>query len=981
MTQLTTSTSRKLQKTKGVASMNKLFKPITLGVGVLMILGLAACGQGVENRDAPPEPRSRAAVAEDVEVTYFRDTIYASVFRVQQCRDCHVTGGGGNGAFADDNVNTAFSVASTKFNPASITFDENGNVVVAPNAPDPFLSSTFATKVGTGQHYCWGGSCSDSAQEIADALRAWAVAFNQGGTLADNTDPAPVPKDILTDPPSNPPTAPITFNDNVNMFTAVYDLVTREDQGYCSRCHSSTTTENPPQRPFFAETGYANAKEVAYQQVKDAGVVNLGQPGASKLVVRPWPGQHNCGGNCQALAANIQQAIADWSAAIQGENPTAEFNENGYLLPSTALTLGDGQITSGGARYDDYVIAKYEFKEGSDDDSTNDNVARDTSGVEPTIDLRLFGDVRWVGGYGLEFGMGGQARSISVAQSQKLHDLIVARGEYSIEAWVIPDNTSQEGDQNIESTVIMSYSSGTLNRNFTLGQDAYQYKFRNRVVDANGSVLDTDMNENLVQTSLQHVVMTYSEADGRRIYVNGEPKACETDTPAPSGEFTSPCPTIDDGEKDNAELSQWDPGYLLTLGSDTNGDNQWLGKIKFAAIHRKALTQREIKINYDAGVGQKFNLLFNISDFAGQSGWNGAIGSRSYIWFEVAEYDDYSYLFSEPKFIDLSYSQPTPSAVDFDFCGMRVGVNGKEATVGQAFINLGKFGSDCSDPSSGLRISSADPVSLTRLQGEQHPDQIAPASGTVIPKDIDVSTDQFFLTFEMIGGLTEDTRTRPAQVFPSETIYTSTSPAFVVGLRTFDEINATMSALTGVSSAAVVNDDASDDALKGFNTLKGQLPDSENVSGFLPSHQTAIASLAGRYCHLRVENTTPDGTSPEAYFNVTNGFFDSGSTTTTAFPNGSDSTSISDISDAIISNMVRDVGTLDISVIKPELKALAGVLLEELPAKDTETQPHQCQTSLNNGAITQDCSGVDRVKSIVKAMCTAVLASAVVTEQ
>jgi hypothetical protein len=93
MTQLTTSTSRKLQNIEGVASMNKFFKPITLGVGVLMILGLAACGQGVENRDAPPEPRSRAAVAEDVEVTYFRDTIYASVFRVQQCRDCHVTGG------------------------------------------------------------------------------------------------------------------------------------------------------------------------------------------------------------------------------------------------------------------------------------------------------------------------------------------------------------------------------------------------------------------------------------------------------------------------------------------------------------------------------------------------------------------------------------------------------------------------------------------------------------------------------------------------------------------------------------------------------------------------------------------------------------------------------------------------------------------------------------------------------------------------
>ena len=976
MTQLTTFTSNKLPDSVCGAFMKQFFKPVTLSISALMILGLTACGQGgggigapVENRDLPPEPRARDAVAEDVEVTYFRDTVYASIFRAQQCRDCHVTGGNGSGSFADDNVNTAYSAARTKFNPGDPSADVNNN--------------TLVNKVRAG-HFCWSSNCDTSAQLLAAQLQAWVDALNTGGTVDDVVDnnPAPIPRDILDDPPSYTPVAPVSFDTDMSVgvtrFNALYQIVTDPNQGNCVRCHSSTTTDNPPQRPFFAESGYANAIDIAYQQVVSSGVVNLGQPGASKLVVRPWPGQHNCGGDCQSLAANIQAAITAWSNGIQGDNPNAEFNADGNLLPSRALTLNDGQITSGGARYDDYVIAKYEFKEGSDDDTSNDNIARDTSGVEPTIDLRLFGNVRWVGGYGLEFGMGGQARSISVAQSQKLHDLIVARGQYSLEAWVIPDNTSQEGDVNIDSTVIMSYSSGTLNRNFTLGQDAYQYKFRNRVVDSSGSVLDSDMNENLVQTSLQHVVMTYSEAEGRRIYVNGEPKACETDVTI-SGEFTTACPTVDDGEKDNAALTQWDPGYLLTLGSDTNGDNQWLGKVKFAAIHRKALTQREIKINYDAGVGQKFNLLFNISDFQNQTGWTGQIGNRSYIWFEVAEYDDYSYLFSEPKYIDLDFSGAAP-AVDFSFRGMRIGINGQEVNVGQAFSRLGKSDDPDNQTNTTLQITSPDPVSLTRLQREQF--GIEPASGTIVPKDVGVGTDQFFLTFELIGGIPEGT-TRAGEVLSLQFNYNNDSDVFVVGLRTFDEINATMAALTGVNSAAIVNDDPNNEALKGFNTLKSQLPAEASISTFSASQQTAIASLAGLYCDKRVEDQNiVNGQTAEQYFGVTGGFFNSN--VGTAYSGGSTGTAVSNMADAIISNMVRDVNTLgDVNTtIKPHLVSLAAYLLGENDTSTALPLPHSCVADVNgDGNQDQDCSGSARTRAIAKAMCTAVLSSAVVTHK
>ena len=291
MTRLTTSTSPLTDNVYG-AFMKKLFKPVTMSVGALMILGLTACGQGVENRDAPPEVRSRAAVAEDVEVTYFSNTAYA-LFRSQQCRDCHVTGGGGNGAFADDNVNTAFSEAKVKFDPVS---------------GDP-ASNQFVTKVGNG-HYCWGAGCDASKSEITTALTAWKDALSSGGTLADTTDPTPVSIVALVDPAPQEPNAPVTLPETApSQFDAVYTIVTDENQGYCSRCHSSTTTENAPQRPFFAESGYDGAKQNAYNAVVSAGLINLNNPAGSKLVVRPYPGLHNCGGDCQVLSDSIRAAI------------------------------------------------------------------------------------------------------------------------------------------------------------------------------------------------------------------------------------------------------------------------------------------------------------------------------------------------------------------------------------------------------------------------------------------------------------------------------------------------------------------------------------------------------------------------------------------------------------------------------------------------------------------------------------------------
>jgi hypothetical protein len=207
-------------------------------------------------------------------------------------------------------------------------------------------------------------------------------------------------------------------------------------------------------------------------------------------------------------------------------------------------------------------------------------------------------------------------------------------------------------------------------------------------------------------------------------------------------------------------------------------------------------------------------------------------------------------------------------------------------------------------------------------------------------------------------------------------------------LRTFDEINATMATLTGVNQASVVNDDSNNDALKGFNTLKGQLPAEANISTFSSSQQTAIASLAGRYCDKRVDDQNiVNGQTAEQYFGVSAGFFNSN--VATAFSGGSSGTAVSDIADAILNNMVRNVNTLGDgdadplnNVIKPQLISLAAYLLGESDGSTSLPQPHSCVSDVNSdGNQDQDCTGPARTKAIAKAMCTAVLSSAVVTHQ
>src|SRR5690606_12600997 len=137
----------------------------------------------------------------------------------------------------------------------------------------------------------------------------------------------------------------------------------------------------------------------------------------------------------------------------------------------------DGTAISQGGRVESNAIALYTFKEGTGTQA-NDS----STGFLPDLTLNLIGDVEWVSNWGVRINNGRVQGAVE--PSSKLHRYITQTGEYSVEAWVVPANVTQEGPARI-----VSYSGSNSLRNFTLGQTLYQYDFLNRTstTNANGT--------------------------------------------------------------------------------------------------------------------------------------------------------------------------------------------------------------------------------------------------------------------------------------------------------------------------------------------------------------------------------------------------------------------------------------------------------------------------------------------------------------
>jgi hypothetical protein len=718
---------------------------------------LSACGGAGAPTTTNPAPSQNVTAdaytgppAATADVTAFQVNFWNNVRVQNRCGQCHnATSPAQMPNFArSDDVNLAYAQANTVVNLATPS------------------TSLIVTKVAGG-HNCWLADNGACGQILTTWIANWAAA---AGASSATTVQLQAPPDQTVGQSLNFPAAYTEYQNTV------YTLTSK----YCVRCHSTTADPSVEQSPYFADPSLLVAYPAAIPKIDFTGCAGAGGNNGgtcgtnSRFYQRLFIDNHNCWDNCAADAALMLAQIQAFAASI------TPANIDPSLITSKALSLTQGTIASGASRYDADTIAKYEFQ------SVVNNTTFDTSGIDPSADLTISGNVTLAGGWGINVGAGGKAQA-TTQSSQKIYSMIQATGEFSVEAWVAPALVAAD------KSYMVSYSGGDTTRNFTLGQTNQDYDFmlRNSNTALTGlPQLQTPNAAMALQASLQHVVLTYDAVNGRQIYVNG---------------VLVPVPDPQKG----GTISNWDSTFALVLGNEVSGDRSWQGLIKFVAIHSRAMTAAQVMQNFNAGVGERYYLLFNVSTVTGLS--------QAYVMFTVSQYDSYSYLFYQPTFISLD-STVTPNNIPVQ--GIRIGINGTIPQVGQAYIPL------------NTTITSSAYTS----QGE-----VLSNIGTVIGLQAGPLTDQFFLTFDRLGNQTnvvvEATPTAPAPA-PGPV-------AADIGVKTFAQINSTLSTLTGVpTNNSTVN--------ATYLAVQQQLPPTPTLEGFSSANQVGVAQLAIQYCNVAV---------------------------------------------------------------------------------------------------------------------------------
>lgn len=883
---------------------NPLVKTLLLSTFTLM---LSACGGGGSgtgvNVDGSSTPqlgsndtetltprqeylnRSNAELPNNDDIQAFMVQFWDNVAADNRCGQCHDESH--SASFArTDNVNSAYNSTLPLINRA---------------APQ---NSALVTKVESG-HQCWENNDSACAQILTRWIQNW-VNAGEGSGEASTAIVLEKPKVInMTSTKVLPAAYPATFT----QADGLHDLLTT----YCSDCHTESAAM--PIAPYFATSDPQSAWDAARSRIDLNDENRVLAQAQSRFVVRLNSEFHNCWDNCSNDAGEMLSAIQAIARGIDLQEIDPSLRISGGMM------LTEGTVASSGGRYEQYQIAFWNFSAG------DGNVAYDTSGVEPAMNLSLSNGIDWVGGWGIniEPDEGQSARAwADTTSSKKLYDALSLSGEYSIEAWVAPANVTQEEAH------IISYSNSSDTRNVTVGQTLYSYDFFNKTnVDSDGSNgLSTD--GELLQATLQHIVMTYDRENGRRIYVNGEYS----------------------GDEDNVTpgfLSNWNDNYVFSIGNEPDNQRQWRGMVRMAAVHSRALSSDQVLQNYNIGVGQKYYLLFDVTDLVSIDDCYD-----SYIVFEAAQLDNYAYRFNDPFFARLYEPQsgsgvpaectatepPPQDSYAFSITDIRIGMNGKVVEVGQSFRNVGRDAAGNQDDNA-LVIESA-----LNQNGYQ---QIANI-GTVLPIENGPIEDLFFLAFGSINGLAGAT-TDPAAISVENPIAQTAAPDF--GLKTFEEIHASMSAMTGIATTNTAVADV-------FSAVKTQLPTTEAAESFLASHQIGVAQLAVTYCSELVDQEVGQAQGDRRFFTS----FDFTALPATAFV------------DLDARNRVYD----------PLINLTVGANLNAQPIGDDIKANFDILLDGNGGERTGllDCGGscdVTRTQTIVKSLCAATLGSAMMLIQ
>ncbi|NJL48605.1 MAG: LamG domain-containing protein [Leptolyngbyaceae cyanobacterium SM2_5_2] len=273
------------------------------------------------------------------------------------------------------------------------------------------------------------------------------------------------------------------------------------------------------------------------------------------------------------------------------ENPDSPTTQAQFPQAGTyqmELSASDGRLTGRdtvtvvvSARIVAGLQAVYDFREGAG------NTIRDQSGLQPALDLTLVrGAIERLP----------QGRGIALRQSSllatagpatRLSREIQRTQALTVEAWVRPAQVAPAQPP----ARIVTLSTDTGQRNFTLGQTNNQYLMRLRTTTTGINGADRVLEVGPVNVNqLTHLVYTRDIEGNAILYINGQ---------------------VQQRARIDGNLSNWNDTYQLALGNELTGDGQrpaqegqrtWLGEYHLVAIYNRALSTEEVVHNFAAGL-------------------------------------------------------------------------------------------------------------------------------------------------------------------------------------------------------------------------------------------------------------------------------------------------------------------------------------------------------------------------------------------
>ena len=250
-----------------------------------------------------------------------------------------------------------------------------------------------------------------------------------------------------------------------------------------------------------------------------------------------------------------------------------------YFLKSVLLTITFIFPTDSFSQRTEGAIVFYTFESVE-----SGNIIKDVSGVEPVIDLEMTSGVTKIadrnGVVITNSDVSYTHGLFSTDAPAGLNDAIQLTGAFTVEFWGKPTSVDQWDAR------MVSYSLDGGNRNFSLLLQYAGIETRIRTITNgnNGYNFPWQTDDVLTEPVPEiHVVWTFEEGE-ENVYFDGELLA--------SNDARGP------------DISNWDSTYKFIIGvEDNNTDTrrQYEGEVYMVAIYDWALSDEEVKANYDAG--------------------------------------------------------------------------------------------------------------------------------------------------------------------------------------------------------------------------------------------------------------------------------------------------------------------------------------------------------------------------------------------